>query len=98
MLVIKAIGLMVCIVVARRWKRARLPLVMVLLLGAFLLRGLQCGHEWTMDPRHLSPGQAADGLLGPTFGPKSGGPINPWDCPDPKNCIPPKPPGIDAGP
>jgi len=95
MLVIKVIGLVACIVVARRYKQARLALVIMALLGTLLLRGLQCGYDWATDPHHRGiPAGAAGDILSP-FSPKK--PINPYDCPDPKNCIPP-PPTVNASP
>jgi hypothetical protein len=95
MLLIKLIGLLVCVVVAGRWKRARLPLVLLVLAGALLLRGLQCGHDPAMDPdTYRVPAGAAGDILGP-FVPK--GPIKPTDCTDRPNCIPPPAPP-DAGP
>lgn len=81
MLVIKVIGLMVCVVVAGRWKRARIPLVLLLLVGALLLRGLHCGHEPANPNNKPAPTLPTKGLLGPTGDENA--------CPDPNNCIPP---------
>lgn len=97
MLVIKVIGLMVCIVVAGRWKRARIPLVLLLLVGALVLRGLHCGHEPATPRNQPAPTLPAKGLLGPAGDTPEEGveesvkgpPIPPDACPDPKNCTPP---------
>jgi len=81
MLVIKVIGLMVYIVVVSRWKRARVPLVLLLVIAALVLRGLHCGHEQTNPRNTPAPTLPARGLLGPAGDEKG--------CPDPNNCIPP---------
>ena len=95
MLVLKAIGLVVCIVVAVRWKRSRLPLALLLIVAALLLRGLECGHDRAMDRNNPVPTQ-------PTEDPRRNfvptGPIVPHDCPNRPNCIPPPGAPVDAGP
>jgi hypothetical protein len=81
MLVIKVVGLMVYIVVASRWKRARVPLVLLLVIAALVLRGRHCDHEQTNPRNKPAPTLPARGLLGPTGDENA--------CPDPNNCIPP---------
>ncbi|HSS03534.1 MAG TPA: hypothetical protein VLM79_41000 [Kofleriaceae bacterium] len=81
MLVLKVIGLVVCMVVAGRSKRARVPLVLLLVVGALLLRGVHCDHDEVNPRKNPAPTLPGRGLLGPTGDENA--------CPDPKNCTPP---------
>ncbi len=98
MLTIKFLVLVVLVVLAVRYRRARIPLVVVAIV--LLLQHLHCRMDAPIHrddssnaptgPQEFAPDMGSDTLL-------HGGPIDPNDCPDHNNCTPPVAP-VDAAP
>lgn len=89
MLIIKLLGVAVVVGLVVRWKRMRLPLLVLLVLLLGLLLRSSCSHDASIQP-HDTLGPKPAGLLAPVDGgadDPDGGPID-NECPGVPTCGP----------